>query len=188
MNYPAGSYGTTPTEISVQVWNGSQASPAALGWWVWVNGNLLGWYPPNSFNWPAGETGAGTPGPMAYGPATYVQVGGEVEDLWPGNEHTSTSMVSDWSPLNRGYEWAAYARNVMLIQTTSSGSTYSSAPLEFMYAPAYEGDNEDPGLCGYDSASWTSQYGHGSYNLSLSLPAGGASWGQYFYFGGGVGQ
>ncbi len=186
--YPTSAYGTAPGEISVQVWNGSQASPAAPGWWVWVNGNLLGWYPPNTFNWPAGETGAGQAGPMAYGPATYVQVGGEVYNTWPNNEHTPTSMVSDRSPAHNGYEYAAYVRNTMLIHTTSAGSTYSNAPLEYMYAPSYEGDLEDPGLCGYQSGSWTSESGSGSYHLSLGLPAGGANWGEYFYFGGGVGQ
>jgi hypothetical protein len=169
--------GTAPSEVTLQVWQGSASG--SPGWWVWVNGNLIGWYPPNSFTWP----GTNISGPMATGPATYLQVGGEVFDTWPNNQHTATSMGSGFLP-SAGYGWAAYQRNV---EWYDSSNSLHSSPLGFYVAPSYEGDHNVPGLCGFDSGGWTNSVtpGYGSYGLSTTGAPSGANWGSYFFFGGG---
>ncbi len=174
---PSG-YGTPPTDLSFKVFNGSQLSPPSPGWWVYVSGGLIGWYPAETFDWP----GTTTPGPMAAGPATYFQVGGEVENPWPGNTHTGTSMVSDNSALS-GFEFAAYSRGVQYFD--EADNAHDVTPT-FSVAPALEGDDGIHGVCGFQAGSWTDDTSAaGGYTLTNLLQPGAQGWGTYLYFGGG---
>lgn len=176
-------YGQAPAEVQFTVWNGSTAGNP--GWWIYFGNQLVGIYPPDTFNWPDGS-----PGPMSQGPATYLQVGGEVFDTWPGGQHTNTSMVSDnnaWS----GYQFAAYHRNVGYYGPNCNGSNCDlhDANLTFITEPAAEGDFAAAGLCGFKSGSWLDAAGEpGAYTIATGngVPAGAAGWNTYFYFGGGV--
>ncbi len=176
--------GQPPTnELALQVWNGSASNPAYPGWWIWVNGKLLGWYPPDTFIWP--NSNPQSYGPMSYGPATYLQVGGEVLDVWPNQEHTQTQMGSGYAPgPETGYGWAAYDRNINWMNYTGA---YASTQLEFFSAPSCEGDYGVPGLCGAQSGWFTNNdgSGYGAYSVMLSGQPSGVNWGNYFYFGGG---
>jgi hypothetical protein len=174
-------YGVPPYEMQFIVWNG--AGTPSTGWWVYVNGSLIGWYPPDTFNWPDK-----TPGPMANGPATYLQAGGEVENTWPNNFHTDTAMVSD-NNASTGYTSAAYTRNVGYFDAQK---VFHDATLFYNTdPPSNEGDDGIPGLCGEESAQWNDAQGNlGGYTILPSLnpsapPAGQLGWGQYLYFGGG---
>jgi alpha-tubulin suppressor-like RCC1 family protein len=183
-------YGTPPPEIELEVLY--QSSTPGQGWWVYVwnvgEKQALGYYPSNTFNW-----SDNTPGQMALGTATYLQVGGEVYDSWPNNAHTDTSMVSD-RPAWEGYEYAAYQKNVLYYD--SNGNSYSpkltylttgTPPPNGTGIPASEGDLGFPGLCGLQSGGWTDSSGNpGAYSITSELPAGGTNWGTYFYFGGGT--
>jgi hypothetical protein len=173
---PGGSqYGVAPNEVEFEVWNG--AGTPTPGWWIYVNKNLIGWFPPATFNW-----SDGTPGPLSNGPATYLQAGGEVFDSWAGGAHTATSMVSD-NAAQSGYEFAAYHRSMGYYDATQ---TFHDTNLAYGIAPASEDDDGIPGVCGLHSGGWTDAAGEkGAYTLSTTTPAGGAGWGQYVYFGGG---
>jgi hypothetical protein len=171
----AAQYGIVPQDITFSVWNG--ASTGMPGWWVYVDDEPIGWYPPQAFNWPDGS-----PGPLGTGVATYAQAGGEVFDTWPGGKHTDTAMVSD-NAASAGYKYAAYARNVEYYDVAK---TPHDASLTYLVPPASEGDASIPGLCGLDSGGWTdAASAPGAYSLSTTTPPGDASWGTYFYFGGG---
>jgi hypothetical protein len=177
----ANQYGVIPDELELTIWNGSQAG--APGWWVYVtngketNPSPIGWYPPDSFDWPDGS-----PGPMSSGPATYLQSGGEVFNTWPGGAHTDTAMVSD-NAAQAGYEFASYQRNVGYYD---SSRVFHDADLAFNVAPSAEGDQGMPGICGLDSAGWTAaSSANGAYSLSTTVASGGSNWGQFLYFGGG---
>lgn len=172
---PASPYGVAPNEIELEVVNGS-GTPNP-GWWVYVNKNLIGWYPPATFNW-----SDGTPGPLSNGPATYLQAGGEVADSWFNGAHTATSMVSD-NAATAGYEFAAYHRNMGYYD---SAEVFHDTNLTYPVAPASEDDDGLAGVCGLHSGGWTDAAGEkGGYTLSTTTPAGGTNWGQYVYFGGG---
>jgi hypothetical protein len=185
--FDASDYGGQPDdEMAVQVWNGSAHNPSYPGWWMWVNGSLVGWYPPNSFTWPASQPGGGTAGPMAYGPASYLQVGGEVYDVWPNGSHTSSAMGGGYAPPTFTYGWAGYDRNVNWM--TAAGG-YVSASLEFFDAPSCEDDYQVAGVCGLQSGYWKNNGGNsfGAYSSGFS-GAPNNNWGEYFFFGGGEGQ
>jgi hypothetical protein len=180
--------GEVTSELAVQVWNGAAHNPPYYGWFVYINGNLIGWYPPDTFKWPAGEAGAGTYGPMAYGPASYMQVGGEVLDDWNSGgcyQHTSTGMGSGLAPPTWGYGWSSYDRNVSWI---SGSGGYAGASLEFFLAPSCMNDYSVLGVCGVDSGYWTNDCGNGFGAYSLSTTGGQSNWGTYFFFGGGENQ
>lgn len=169
-------YGIAPYEVEFTLWNGS--SSGFPGWWVWVNGSLMGWYPPGSFNWPTNA-----PGPMSNGPATYLQAGGEVYDTWPGGLHTDTAMISD-NAAQAGYKYAAYQRNVRYYDQAEQPH---DAVFSYANPPSSEADNGIQGLCGLESAGWTDGIGAaGAYSFAtISVPSGGPNWGSYMYFGGG---
>jgi Neprosin len=175
---------TPPPELVIQVWQGSATNSSESGWWVWANGNLIGWYPPNTFTYP----NSSVVGPMGYGPATYLQAGGEVFDAWQSGGHTSTSMGSGIAPSVSGsvpnYGQAAYHRNITYIDNHNN---YISAGLSYYWAPAYEQDY-GYGVCGYQSGWWENGDGTGSYSLSLAGAPNGQNWGEYFFYGGGEGQ
>ena len=81
--------------MPVQVWNGAAHNPPYYGWYVYVYGTLIGWYPPNTFVWPdVGLNGYGTYGPMAYGPATYMQV--VVKSTTLGREVVTSILQRAW--------------------------------------------------------------------------------------------
>jgi hypothetical protein len=171
--------GVMPAEITFGAWNGSNANPPSPGWWVYVNQHLIGWLPPIVFNW-----NDKTAGPMATGPATYLQTGGEVQDSYPNGFHADTTMVSPNNAM-AGFGFAAYNRNVGYWD--SSGTNLTDANLVFPVAPASEGDNQDPGLCGFESGGWVDETGaQGAYSVTNEVPPGFANWGTYLYFGGGV--
>jgi streptogramin lyase len=177
-------YGQPPIEIEFRIWNGSQQSAATAGWWVYVADNLIGWYPPNTFDWPDGS-----PGPMANGPATYLQAGGEVLNTWPIENgvprHSNTAMVSENSAF-AGYGYASYVRNVSYFDASQVGH---DAELQYVVTPAYEKDAGMAGLCALDGAGWSdSAAAFAAYSIAprgLVAP-GGAGWGQFLYFGGGI--
>ncbi len=200
MALTASTYGQRPNELWVQVWNGSTVTPAAPGWWIYVNDVLIGWYPPNAYKWTEeGALDAGTFGPLAFGPSTYMQVGAEVLNYWPDAGHTPTSMCSDYSPYidgGKGWEYSCYERNVSYID---DAKTFHSLALDYGYPPTLpnQGDLDDPGLCGLYSGSFTSLYaktGNGSYWVETGLDAGTladgatADWASFFYVGGGIGS
>jgi hypothetical protein len=172
----AAQYGVPPNEVELAVWNGSAVGKP--GWWIFVNQNLIGWYPPATFNWPDG-----TPGPLSNGPANYLQAGGEVFNTWPAGVHTDTAMVSD-NAAAAGFEYAAYARNVQYLDSMEAAH---DAALTYAVAPTSELDQSIPGLCGFESGTWTdASSAAGGYTVaSSSVPPGAAGWGQYLYFGGG---
>ena len=177
-------YGVKPQELGLQV----QFDATNQAWWVYVShaGSMsaLGYYPASLFQWDDGSTSQ-----MAQGTATYLQAGGEVADAWPNGQHTSTSMVSD-RPAWEGYQYAAYQRNVVYFD--GAGASHSPS-FDFLTTgvppagiPVTEGDLGIPGLCGLDSAGWAdSSNNPGAYSITSAIPAGGANWGEYFYFGGG---
>jgi len=79
-----------PNELTIgALWEGGV-------WRITVAGNTVGYYAPSAYDWPSGEEGAGAAGPMASGKATYLQVGGEVFNSWPDNEHSTTDMGTDY--------------------------------------------------------------------------------------------
>jgi len=170
-------YGVQPLEAEIEVLDGTPAG--SPGWWVLVDRNYIGWYPPATFNWPSDNT----PGPLSTGPATYLQAGGEVEDSWPNGAHTGTSMVSD-NAAKAGFEFAAYTRNVGYYD---SGSNLHDATLTYPLAPASEADDGAAGLCGLQSGGWTDASGHqGAYSIATTdVPPGQTGWNTYLYFGGG---
>ena len=175
----AGQYGIVPNEMEFAIMNGSAIGQP--GWWVYVNKSLIGWYPPQTFNWPDGSAG-----PMGNGPATYLQAGGEVFNLWPGGFHTDTAMVSD-NAAQSGFRYAAYNRNVGYFDSTVS--TMHDAALSYVVTPPAEGDKGIAGLCGLTAGGWTDASGaQGAYSVAKapSYPPGAADWGTYLYFGGGV--
>jgi hypothetical protein len=91
-------------------------------------------------------------------------------------------MVSD-NAAEAGYKFAAYHRNMGYFD---NAHTLHDANLTYAIAPASEDDDGIPGVCGLHSGGWTDAAGEkGGYTLSTSVPAGGADWGQYVYFGGG---
>ncbi len=172
-------YGSAPYELQVGVVNNGDA------WWVYVNGLPIGFYPlPDTYLWP----GTTEPGPMT-GQATYLQAGGEVDQFWPDNVHSDTSMVSD-RPASEGYGYAAYERNVLYYDSTNASHDANLQYLRTPTTPASEGDFNFPGLCGLQSGGWADAQGNpGAYSITNAVPAGpspaGTSWGEYFYFGGG---
>jgi hypothetical protein len=150
--------GVTPTEMAIQVWNGAPYGYPA--WFVWINGQLIGWYPSTTF-WGQMQTSA-----------SYLQVGGEVYDSWPNGAHTPTAMGSGVDA-TAGYEHAAYHRSIM---TIDSAKAYHPASLGFLWVPPEDQEANKPGLCGFQAGL--------HYSLTWSPPAGAAGWGSYFYFGG----
>ena len=96
---------------------------------------------------------------MAYGPATYMQVGGEVYDTWSGgcNQHTSTSMGSGRAPPNLGL-WLVSNTIETYMWITGAGA-YNEASLDFFVAPSCEDDYNVPGVCGLQSGYWTNGCG-----------------------------
>jgi F5/8 type C domain/Neprosin len=181
-NFPTGAtsgpsqYGVVPNEVQFSAWNGSASGKP--GWWISVNNNLIGWYPPGTFNWTDG-----TPGQLSNGPATYLQAGGEVYNTWPGGFHTDTAMVSD-NAAQSGYEYAAYQHNISYLDAQQ---TVHDTTLGYVNTPPAEGDLGIPGLCGLTAGGWTDATGaKGAYTIATTtVPPGGPSWGQYMYFGGG---
>jgi hypothetical protein len=157
--------GQAPTEMAIQVWNGTPYGEDA--WYVWINGNLIGGYYSSVFSGQMQTTGA-----------SYLQVGGEVYDSWPKNNHTTTQMGSGIPPApgsGYGYEYTAYDRDVMYIDAQNN---YHNASLSYINdTPA--GEYDSTGVCGYEAGLF--------YALSTSLSAGGSGWGTYFYYGGGPG-
>jgi Neprosin len=110
----------------------------------------------------------------------YLQVGGEVYDEWPNNNHTTTQMGSGIPPTSasgHGYEYAAYHRNVTYID---SSINYHNASLQYIVTPSGDLDEGIPGICGYEAGLF--------YTLSSSIAAGASGWGTYFYYGGGAGS
>lgn len=198
---PSTPNGSAPQEISFQVWNGSDASPTAYpGWWVYMNGKVVGYYPPNAFIWPTSYGYTNQYGPMAYGPATYMQVGGEVYDTFPvEGQHSNVAMGTGVAPCgykadagvtcasDTGYGYAAYDR---LIEWMDANGGYHSPSLTYNYTPTCEGDQDIPGVCGYSSGYWYNPAidpgtPYGAYSLGLT----GGPWDStYFFFGGGQGQ
>jgi hypothetical protein len=160
--------GRAPVEMSFQVWNGTPYG--ANAWYVWINGSLIGGYLSSIFTGQMQTTGA-----------SYLQVGGEVYDSWPGNpgSHTTTQMGSGIPPApssGHGYEYTAYDRNVMYIDAQEN---YHNASLQYIQdTPA--GEFDSTGVCGYQAGLF--------YALSTSQAAGGSGWGTYFYYGGGPGS
>jgi hypothetical protein len=174
----AAQYGIVPNEMEFSVWNG--AGTSTPGWWISVGGQQIGWYPPQSFNWPDGSAG-----PMGSGPATYLQAGGEVYNAWPNGFHTDTAMASD-NAAQSGYEFAAYQRNIGYYDASRSMIPVDASLTYEIEDPA-EIDNGVPGLCGFKSGAWTDATGaQGGYSMATTLPAGGNGWGKYHYFGGGL--
>ena len=159
--------GQAPSEVAFQVWNGTAAGYPY--WYVWVDGTLMGAYPASIF--------AGT---MQTG-ITYMQAGGEVFDSWPSNQHTLTQMGSGIAPAaetGHGYKYAAYHRNIQYLDSSGNYHTPSLSYIVDSYSP--DEDFSMPGICGYEAGLF--------YSLSSSLAAGGSSWGNYFYYGGGPGN
>jgi hypothetical protein len=147
---------------------------SAAAWYIWIDGNLIGYYPIGYFKQMA-STAAST------------QAGGEILDDQTGGLHTSTFMGSGDVPCpGYGYANAAYHRAINYLNPCSggSGTCYFSPPL----APTIQGSG--PGTTGPGADSADEFYG---YSTSASNPAGpnvnGVSapfntWGDFFYFGG----
>ena len=162
--------GSSPYEFSFQVWNGTPQGYKA--WFVYVNGDLIGYYPST-------PTYAGS---MQSG-ASYLQVGGEVYDSWPNGQHTETYMGSGyWNPnpndgVPENGDWTAYHRHVSYIDTNE---TYHDASLSYINVE----NPSIPGVCGWDASNY--------YGLSTNWPAGPnqtqwgsfGTWNTYFYYGG----
>ncbi len=169
-------YGVTPNEVELSVWNG--AGTSTPGWWISVGGHQIGWYPPQTFNWPDGS-----PGPMVAGPATYLQAGGEVYNTWPAGRHTDTALASD-NAAQSGFKFAAYQHNLGYYDATD---TLVDANFTYEVQGPDQLDNGVPGLCGFESGTWTdSANAQGGYSMTVASPPGGSGWGKYHYFGGGL--
>jgi hypothetical protein len=157
--------GQTPTEMAIQVWNPGYNNPWGYlpGWYIYINGVVIGGYPSGAF------AGPGKTGQLQYS-ATYMQVGGEVFDEETNGTHTTTQMGSGkfFGSSGSPYGSAAYHRNVSYLQ----GETYHSASLSYVSdAP------NAAGMCGWQASNW--------YGRSTTYAQGpGASWVPYFYYGG----
>lgn len=172
----AAQYGIAPAEVEFSVWNG--AGTSTPGWWISVGGKQIGWYPPQTFNWPDG-----TPGPMVSGPATYLQAGGEVFNTWPNKFHTDTAMASD-NAAQSGFKFAAYQHNLGYVDASKN---IIDANFTYEVEPAALLDSSVPGLCGFESGAWTDgNNAMGGYTMTTAAPAGASGWGKYHYFGGGL--
>lgn len=153
-----------PPEMAIQYWNGTASGYA--DWFLYINGQLIGYYPTSSF-WGQMQSSA-----------SYLQAGGEIIDSWPGGpwpsgSHTTTEMGSGWSA-DFGWEYAAYQRDVMYID---SGNSYHDVRLGYVSTPSDDLDYGLAGVCGYDAGS--------DFSLDFSAAPGSAGWDSYFYFGGG---
>ncbi len=166
LNQSLGQYvqplGSDPAEMAIQVWNGTTHGYPA--WFVWIDGQLLGWYPADTF---AGQMQSS---------ASYIQAGGEVYDSWPNNAHTTTQLGTgifpSVPPPAQTYQMCSYQRNLSYID---SGSNYNDMALGFITTPPAELDDNRLGICGYDAGDY-------GYGLDLGdLPSG---WGSSFSFGG----
>lgn len=87
-----------------------------------------------------------------------IAIGGEILDDRSGGRHTATDMGSGWGPAY-GFGHSAYQRAIQYVQT---GTAYPQDPSFTAH---------------FDSAN--------CYGLSSFAYSSDASWGRYFYFGGG---
>lgn len=103
-----GVVGGTPVELTVQWTAGGAAIPY---WYLYVNGNAIGYIPFSFFS-----NGQGSGAPLSTGYVYRLKAGGEVYDP------TQHSSMGSGQVASKGYKKAAYQRNVTYYKDTFDGS------------------------------------------------------------------
>jgi hypothetical protein len=163
-------FGSAPVEYAFQIFNPGSSYPAQYqNWYVYVNGQEIGYYPGNIF---AGQMKT---------QASSMEVGGEIATNYVNEPHADVVMGSGY-PATFGFTNAAYHRDIFYLVPGSGSGTLCGSPYcvnGYCYTDPRSAWTTQ--LCGYHASSY-------GYSISTTTATGGSNsscWGPYFYYGGG---